>query len=91
MNLMGRSSGFIAMQASMASGVVDICLIPEITFTMTKLTKHIEVILERKGHCVVCVAEGAGQVRHFHMLGQRARTCLFKHRTSNAGGSSTRV
>ena len=28
--LMGRQSGFIAMQASMASGVVDVCLIPEV-------------------------------------------------------------
>lgn len=28
--LMGRSSGFIAMQASLASGQVDICLIPEV-------------------------------------------------------------
>ena len=28
--LMGRSSGFIAMQASMASGLVDVCLIPEV-------------------------------------------------------------
>lgn len=29
---MGRSSGFIAMQASLASGQVDICLIPEVRF-----------------------------------------------------------
>lgn len=28
--LMGRSSGFIAMQASLASGQIDICLIPEV-------------------------------------------------------------
>jgi 6-phosphofructokinase len=28
--LMGRNSGFIAMQASMSSGVVDVCLIPEV-------------------------------------------------------------
>lgn len=61
-NLMGRSSGFIAMQASMASGVVDICLIPEIHFTLDKLAEHISAVLDRKGHCVVCVAEGAGQV-----------------------------
>lgn len=27
---MGRNSGFIAMQASLASGQVDICLIPEV-------------------------------------------------------------
>lgn len=30
MKLMGRSSGFIAMQASLASGQIDICLIPEV-------------------------------------------------------------
>lgn len=28
--LMGRSSGFIAMQAALASGQIDICLIPEV-------------------------------------------------------------
>lgn len=28
--LMGRSSGFIAMHASLASGQIDICLIPEV-------------------------------------------------------------
>lgn len=59
--LMGRSSGFITMQASMASGVVDVCLIPEVPFTLPKLMAHVEKILDAKGHCVVCVAEGAGQ------------------------------
>ncbi|CAL8463718.1 g3252 [Coccomyxa elongata] len=59
--LMGRQSGFIAMQASMASGVVDVCLIPEIDFQEDKLMACIEKILGRKGHAVVCVAEGAGQ------------------------------
>ena len=29
--LMGRQSGFIAMHASLASGQVDVCLIPEVT------------------------------------------------------------
>ncbi|KAI8470369.1 MAG: phosphofructokinase family protein [Monoraphidium minutum] len=59
--LMGRNSGFIAMQASMASGVVDVCLIPEIKFEMGKLMDHVASVLDRKGHAVVCVAEGAGQ------------------------------
>jgi 6-phosphofructokinase 1 len=59
--LMGRQSGFIAMNASMASGVVDVCLIPEIKFTMPKLLDHIKGILDKKDYCVVCVAEGAGQ------------------------------
>ncbi|KAF8067362.1 PFK5 [Scenedesmus sp. PABB004] len=62
--LMGRQSGFIAMQASMASGVVDAVLIPEVPFKLTGdkgLCKYLEGVLEAKGHCVVCVAEGAGQ------------------------------
>lgn len=49
------------MQASMASGVVDICLIPEVPFTIPRLCAAVETVLDRQGHCVVCVAEGAGQ------------------------------
>lgn len=41
--------------------MVDICLIPEVPFTLPKLLEHINKILDAKGHCVVCVAEGAGQ------------------------------
>ncbi len=41
--------------------MVDICLIPEVPFTLEKLLAHVEKILKAKGHCVVCVAEGAGQ------------------------------
>ncbi|KAG1673415.1 hypothetical protein FOA52_002180 [Chlamydomonas sp. UWO 241] len=59
--LMGRSSGFIALQASMASGVVDAVLIPEVPFKLKGLMKHLEGVLKNKGHCVLCVAEGAGQ------------------------------
>ncbi len=44
-----------------AAGVVDVCLIPEVEFNLDALVKHLSGILERKGHCVVCVAEGAGQ------------------------------
>lgn len=41
--------------------MVDICLIPEIGFTEDKLMGCIQQIIDRKGHAVVCVAEGAGQ------------------------------
>ncbi|KAL0047542.1 hypothetical protein WJX82_006197 [Trebouxia sp. C0006] len=66
--LMGRQSGYIAMQASMASGVVDICLIPEVRFELAALTAYVRQVMKRKGHCVVCIAEGAGQdiVQHGH-------------------------
>jgi 6-phosphofructokinase 1 len=62
--LMGRHSGFIAMQASMASGCVDVVLVPEVDFHLRGpggLFEHLGDVLEDRGHAVVCVAEGAGQ------------------------------
>ncbi|MEW5297418.1 MAG: hypothetical protein WDW36_000628 [Sanguina aurantia] len=62
--LMGRQSGFIAVQASMASGVVDACLIPEVPFKLhgpNGLLAYLEYVIKCKGHAVLCVAEGAGQ------------------------------
>ncbi|QDZ21274.1 ATP-dependent 6-phosphofructokinase [Chloropicon primus] len=62
--LMGRQSGFIALNSSLASGEVDVCLIPETKFDLhgeRGLLKHIERTLEAKSHCVVVVAEGAYQ------------------------------
>jgi 6-phosphofructokinase 1 len=62
--VMGRQSGFIALDASMSSGVVDICLIPEVPFKLEGrkgIFSYIERVLAKKGHCVICVAEGAGQ------------------------------
>ena len=47
------------------AGVVDICLIPEVNFNLDGghgLMAYIERLLANKGHCVICVAEGAGQV-----------------------------
>lgn len=62
--LMGRESGFIAVQASLASGVVDAVLIPEVHFSLEGqhgLLAYMEDIINTKGHCVICAAEGAGQ------------------------------
>ena len=44
---------------------MDACLIPEVPFALkgTKgLFAYIEKVLEERGHCVMCIAEGAGQV-----------------------------
>ncbi|TKY69929.1 ATP-dependent 6-phosphofructokinase 5 [Spatholobus suberectus] len=62
--LMGRDSGFIAMHASLASGQIDICLIPEVPFNLhgpRGVLSHLKYLIETKGSAVVCVAEGAGQ------------------------------
>eukprot|EP00743_Colponemidia_sp_Colp-15_P005784 GILK01006216.1.p1 GENE.GILK01006216.1~~GILK01006216.1.p1 ORF type:complete len:512 (-),score=66.49 GILK01006216.1:125-1594(-) len=62
--LMGRSAGFIAMLASLASREVDICLIPEINWQINGpdgLLEYVKRMLPVRKHAVIVVAEGAGQ------------------------------
>ncbi|MFN8545509.1 MAG: ATP-dependent 6-phosphofructokinase [Candidatus Binatia bacterium] len=62
--LMGRQSGFIAAHATMASGDVNFCLVPEVPFTLEGEGGFLDALerrLEAKRHAVVVVAEGAGQ------------------------------
>ena len=44
---------------------MDVCLIPEVNFAVDGehgLMAYLKHLLAEKGHCVICVAEGAGQV-----------------------------
>jgi 6-phosphofructokinase 1 len=59
--LMGRESGFIAAFAALAYNDVNYCLIPEVPFTLEGFLKILEERLDRKGHAVIVVGEGAGQ------------------------------
>ena len=56
------------IEAVFVAGVVDVCLIPEVKFELDVLTEYVKEVMRRKGHCVVCIAEGAGQdiVQHGH-------------------------
>jgi 6-phosphofructokinase 1 len=62
--VMGRESGFIAANTSLAQSDVNFCLIPENPFDLEGpeglLAKLKQRILDR-GHAVVLVSEGAGQ------------------------------
>lgn len=62
--LMGRSTGYIAAFATLASGDVDLCLIPEVPIQLEGergCLPHLKRRLAEKGHAVVVVAEGAGE------------------------------
>ncbi|MCG9876099.1 MAG: ATP-dependent 6-phosphofructokinase [Leptospiraceae bacterium] len=62
--LMGRHSGFIAVNAALASKNVNFVLIPEKNFDLEGKGAFLEVLKERiknRGHAVIIVAEGAGQ------------------------------
>jgi 6-phosphofructokinase 1 len=62
--LMGRHSGFIACYASLAMSDVNFFLIPEVPFKLEGDGGLLAVLrrrLEKRGHAVIVVAEGAGQ------------------------------
>ena len=59
--LMGRDSGFIAAYSALVNNEVNFCLVPEVPFRLEKFLSALERRLERRGHAVIVVAEGAGQ------------------------------
>ena len=59
--LMGRDSGFIAAFSVLVDNHVNFCLVPEVPFTLDGLLRALKDRLERRGHAVIVVAEGAGQ------------------------------
>jgi len=62
--LMGRQSGHIAVGAALAQNDVNIVLIPEVGFDLEGENGFLKVLEERlrkRKHCVILVAEGAGQ------------------------------
>ncbi|MCP4132128.1 MAG: ATP-dependent 6-phosphofructokinase [bacterium] len=62
--LMGRHSGFIAGNAALAMNDVNFVLVPEVPFKLhgeNGFLAHLEARIKKRGHAVICVAEGAGQ------------------------------
>lgn len=59
--LMGRESGYIATYSSLASGVTNLTLLPEIDFSFQQVLGYVEERLRTRGHILIVVAEGAGQ------------------------------
>jgi 6-phosphofructokinase 1 len=62
--LMGRSAGFIAGGATLASQDVNFCLIPEVPFALEGPGGFLAALKKRlleRAHAVIVVAEGAGQ------------------------------
>jgi 6-phosphofructokinase 1 len=65
--LMGRDAGFIAAHTALSSHEANFVLIPEVPFELegaNGFLAYLKARLERRGHAVVIVAEGAGQ-EHF--------------------------
>jgi 6-phosphofructokinase 1 len=62
--VMGRHSGFIAANATIANGDVNFCLVPEVPFQLEGehgLLHELKDRLLTRHHAVILVAEGAGQ------------------------------
>lgn len=72
--LMGRSSGFVTANAALAQPDANFVLIPEVPFEFDGekgLLKALERRMDRRGHALIVVAEGAGQ-NLFEDLGKDA-------------------
>jgi len=62
--VMGRYAGFIAAMATLASGDVDLVLLPELPVALdgaASVLGHLERVLSRRSHAVVVIAEGAAE------------------------------
>jgi 6-phosphofructokinase 1 len=59
--LMGRESGLIAANASLANSDVNFCLVPESPFKLEPFLEALKERLELRSHAVIVIAEGAGQ------------------------------
>jgi 6-phosphofructokinase 1 len=62
--VMGRHAGFIAAGATIASQTCNMTLVPEVRFPLDGpdgLLAVLERRFEKRDHCVILVAEGAGQ------------------------------
>lgn len=62
--LMGRDAGFIAAHATLASRDVNVCLVPEVPFSLDGPNGLLEFLrhrLARRAHAVVVVAEGCAR------------------------------
>ncbi|KAH0453595.1 hypothetical protein IEQ34_017919 [Dendrobium chrysotoxum] len=60
----GKKQWIHSYAASVSSGQIDVCLIPEVPFTLEGphgVLQHLEHLIRTKGSAVVCIAEGAGQ------------------------------
>jgi 6-phosphofructokinase 1 len=74
--IMGREAGHIAASAALAQNDVNFVLIPELPFDLDGekgLLKALEKRLKASGHCVILVAEGAGQ-EHLKQQIQKGET-----------------
>lgn len=63
MKLIGRESGFLAVEACMAFRDATICLIPEIGYELygeKGLLNYVISKVKVNKYCVIAVAEGAG-------------------------------
>ena len=75
--IMGRQSGHIAAGAALAQSDVNFVLIPEAPFDLEGekgLLKAVEKRLRSQAHCVILVAEGAGQEYLRREEGRREET-----------------
>lgn len=57
--LFGRDADFVAAHAALASGQVDVVLVPEVPFKIDRVLDHVKKVVAKNSYALVVVAEGA--------------------------------
>jgi len=81
--VMGRNSGMIAVNAGLACGA-DYIMVPEVKFDLVKISEEIKNHRKGKRHTLIMVAEGAGNAHDIAssiklLVGQEVRVSVLGH------------
>ena len=84
---MGRDAGWLAASACL-SGIVDVLIVPEVSFDEDKVMDRIRECIEENAKCFVVISEGAHYADGTYIAAGEARNDLFGHAVLGGAGKA---
>lgn len=84
---MGRDAGWLAASACL-SGIVDVLILPEVSFDEDKVMNRIRECIEATSKCFVVISEGAHYADGTYIAAAEARNDLFGHAVLGGAGKA---
>ncbi|MBE6129708.1 MAG: diphosphate--fructose-6-phosphate 1-phosphotransferase [Erysipelotrichaceae bacterium] len=84
---MGRDAGWLAASACL-SGIVDVLILPEVSFDENKVLDRIRECIEATSKCFVVISEGAHYADGTYVSAGEARNDLFGHAVLGGAGKA---
>ena len=84
---MGRDAGWLAASACL-SGVVDICILPEVAFDKEIFLNEVKKCIEEKNKCYIVVSEGAKYADGTYVAAGESKNDGFGHAQLGGAGNA---